>query len=137
MIGIDQQLAGLTATTQVAKAVEVEQTKQKESVSGDILEGVATGADVVGLAIDGCSAVVKAVQPSHLTGGKDAIASFTTGGGDGVANAFRTVADCTPPADAVADDAGIIADVASVAGDVVSGAADVVGGIIGGILDGL
>jgi hypothetical protein len=138
MIGIDQQLAGIAAASQAAKAAEDEQKKQqKESAASDILEGIADGVDVVGLAVDGCKAVAKAMQPSHLTGGKDAIAGFTTGGGDGVANTFQTMADCTPAAEAAADSAGFVADAASVVGDVVSGAADVVGGIVGGIFEGL
>jgi hypothetical protein len=138
MIGIDQQLAGMAAANIAAKAAEDDQKKQqKESIAGDILEGVADGVDVVGLAADGCKAVAKAMQPSHLTGGKDAMTGFATGGGDGAANTFQTVADCSPVAEAAAETASFVADAASMAGDVVSGAADVVGSMIGGIFDGL
>lgn len=141
MIGIDGNLAGLAATTQLAKAAEDEQKQEeKRTTAANVLEGVADGIDVIGLGVDGCKAVAKAMQPSHVTGGKDAVAGFTTGGGDGAGNAFQTVADCLPVAeatDAVAESAGFVADTAGVVGDVLSGTADVVGGIIGGIFDGL
>jgi hypothetical protein len=138
MIGIDGNLAGLAAATQVAKAAEAEQKQEeKRTTAADVLDGITNGIDGVDLASQGCKAIAEAVKPSHLTGGKDGLASFTTGGGDGVANGFETVADCTPVLDAAVEPAGIVADMASIAGDVVSGTADVVGGIIGGIFDGL
>jgi hypothetical protein len=119
MIGIDGQLAGMTAT---AKAAEAEQKKEEnKTTAGDIVDGVASGVDLVDLTAQGCKVVAEAVRPTHLTGGKDALSGFTTGGGDGAANTFQTVADCVPAA----------------AGDMASAAGDIVGGIIGGIADGL
>lgn len=138
MIGIDANPAGLPAVIPPMEAGKDEPRKDEQRTTAvDILEGAADGIDVVGLAIDGCKAVGKALQPSHLTGGKDSPASFMTGGGDGAAGDFHTVADCAPATDAAADAASAAAGAASIVGDIVSVAADVVGGIIGGIFDGL
>jgi hypothetical protein len=141
MIGIDGNLAGLTATTQVAKAVEAvnadQKQEEKRSTTADVLDAVTSGGDVLELGARGCIAAADALKPTHLTGGKEALAGFTTGGGDGVANTFQTVADCTSVAEAATGSAGFMADAAGMVGDVVSGAADVVGGVIGGVFDGL
>jgi hypothetical protein len=141
MISLDTNLTDMAATTQVAKATEMEQRKEQQaSTAADVLGAAVDGIDVARLAVEGCKAAAKAMQPSHMTGGKEPASQFMTGGGDGTANSFQTVADCMPTVDATdaaAQSAGIVADAAGVVGDVLSGTADVVGGIIGGIFDGL
>lgn len=138
MITIDGQLASLAAKAQLAGTAEAEQKQEeKRSTAGDVLDSVASGFDLVDPAVSGCKAIADAIRPGHVTGGKDLVSGFTTGGGDGIANTFQTVADCAPGAEATVESAGFIADAASVAGDVISGVGDVVGGIVSGIVDGL
>jgi hypothetical protein len=80
---------------------------KESTAAGDILDGASGAIDAVDLGVVACKAFAKAVQPAHLTGGKDLPAGFTTGGGDSVVNAFETAAECAPDAVfAVADAAG-------------------------------
>jgi hypothetical protein len=141
MIVTEGSPSNIAVTAQVVNATQVEQKQEeKRTTAADVLETIADGIDGLGLAADGCKAIGKAIQPSHITGGKDTLAGFTTGGGDDIADGFQTVADCTPVADApeaVAETAGLVADAAGMIGDVLSRTAEVIGGIIGGIADGL
>jgi hypothetical protein len=102
---------------------------------------VGTGFDVGGLAVDGCKVVADALRPSHITGGKDPVSGFVTGGGDGASNVFHTVGDCTPAAEVAGDAGGSIGDVLSLAGDAVSTVAsttaDAAIAIVTGVFDGL
>ncbi len=142
MIAVEGQVNVPAAAAQAPQTED--RQEQKRSIAADALDGVANGIELVGPMADGCKAASNALRPSHATGGKEAPAGFTTGGGDGVANSFQTTADCAPVADASGagtDIAGIAGDTLSTVGDVVSAAAsvagDVVAGILGGIFDGL
>lgn len=142
---LDGHLGAVTAAPQLAETINARQQQNaKRTTVADVLDGVSTGIDGVSIATEGCKVIADAVKPTHLTGGKELPAVFVTGGGDGLANGFQTVADCAPVAEVateVADAGGALTDVLGVAGDIVSGAVDVastvVGGIVSGIADGL
>jgi hypothetical protein len=119
----------------------VRKEEERESAATHAVDGVGTGVDLGGLAADGCKMVSEALTPSHITGGKDAVSGFVTGGGDGASNAFHTVADCLPATDVTAETGSMIADVLSLAGDAVSTVAsttaDAAVSIVSGVFDGL
>jgi hypothetical protein len=132
---------GLFQATVMAKVAEAEQKKKKEEEGGnvlaDVLDGVGNAVDAGDLAVSAYKAVANAMKPDFATGGLETPAKFTTGGGDGAANAFQTAADCTPVADAETSAAEAAAEGSGMLIDAGSAIVDGVGSVIGGIFDGL
>jgi hypothetical protein len=135
MSGFDSGSAAANGALTALASQDAQNAQAKKNDGGgataaDILDGVSGAADLTELGVNACQAVAKAMQPAHVTGGRELPTSFTTGGGDGAANGFQTVADCAPDADAAA---GVV-DIASGIGEAVI---DGIGTVLGGIFEGL
>jgi hypothetical protein len=113
------------ASSSLENIPQDEQEQQQQSTLGKIADGLDAAVDGTELASAVCRAGTDAIKPAYRTGGAQSPEHFLTGGGDGAANVFQTVADCAPDLEPLS--------VAADAADVGSGVLDVIGGLFEGL----